>query len=1470
MQWALLFWFWCPIIFFVAAVMVLTARRWVSREVALIHQFGPEHALWVDQGSLWHLRPVASFVVAAIDTSLAPLDSDFILSSVRRVTGTPDSLNHYQAASLLWSWFVLAAQKAVTYSPTFWALCYSYLAFMVAGLAGRYVKFVWKVLQWTFAFSVFVLFASPAGFWGTMASVVFVTEVVRKVLSFPILRRLKLEITILTAYLLAVHLEYKFVGRKWFDEHGFKVRVGRKFQNTFSEVASKIAIVVSDLGLPSYILGPRKASYSTADVQETLELMKELGWPINTSLADPSRTGSTGKYVEWLLGGTDWEQGLHNRTMYLDRLLDPLRLKAVEWKRTEEYRSVRNELESISRYFKSPRYNYPDLPLDDVWFLLGDIFKFSRIAPFNHIIRMWEKKYALGSFMHDPDRPKKKYSRWKFISSIGYASFKTLWRRTFEIASSLTPVSHVSVKDEALPPRKYLEDKVRTVIGSPIGQYILSTVWNYWPNHNFRWETTPVKVGMPLNGYWFSRMYAKHARCQIHVAGDFSEFDSTVDHQIQRLIAAVRKRGYEHHRDYERICKLIDINYDQVNSQLLNTTSTGDIYRKGTGMTTGHSSTSMDNSAACVILYLMAWKDLTGLSAKEFKFYNELSVFGDDHVLSTLQTRPVMWKFSNIQQSMAKFGVTLRVEAEGSLSKIPFLSKFVRRPTPSDMDDLRLAGVAGHNGWVVYHDKSRLVGKLVSKVKSMAPEYRLKRLLSYLSLTAHHPDIYDQIAGIIKRTNTFSRIVKAKQIVVPSYRKVLQDWYSSAAVTPHAEMEEADVSLNPDNAWVQYGQVGPLDSLLGSLALLPDLINPTVFNFGYLRTFQARCAPICSWPIELVRRANSTLGYAEVAAIIRRSPYDVLDATIESDNSATSDSSLMLRHWIFVTYHHLTKGRRKTGILTEIHRKVANFQFLVNCKFQSDINRWSFPILDLLVITALGLIHSPLDFGFVMRFEVPDLADFFNRLSFFLFQRFWTALPPNYADVIRLVRDAKMPTPITVEAPTGSGKSTAFIKACADNLGHKFKRVVVVEPRSAIVKTTVPYCQQALGMDCTGSTVGMYPDSEAKVVYCTGTEFLLHQSWWSAENLVILDEAHITEATYLLVHEILKGLTQTQVLFLTATPSPSLLARSTHIPLNTARIWQVNKRAEVHEGPRTVHEFKQHYMEEVQAILKEQPSKSKALVFFNTVAECLAAVELIGSKAAVLSSGVNPLGVSAYSVICTTSVADVGLTLPDVNLVITSDIGFLVRQEKERVVPMHTRLSHDQIEQRCGRTGRTSHGQALILRYPKVIVNQDLSSLEDPSTILSLLASGAPVSVLSSYCRGGIMRLMGLDQEHGPAAEDLREEALRQLDKYTHNLGALVRERVSAMEMSTNDGSIPSFIDTARMGLLRESTRVSTLSLLGSVLDISASLAKRMFSGGSPAPELDALIREQSAPLLGNIKAELPFPDPDLGEWGFT
>nr|QED43004.1 putative RdRp [Monilinia barnavirus J] len=1167
-----------------------------------------------------------------------------------------------------------------------------------------------------------------------------------------------------------------------------------KLISHFKNFTMQGALFISDLGLPSFVRRRFNPEITKEAVERSMELMKELGWPVNVELTDPVPVDgfSLSAFKEWVLCGSDLRTGIHNCKTYVDK--DLLHIKsALTYRRTEEYATELNELVATSRYFKRPDYEFPELELDEVWSVIGDIFRNSKLTPFNYIISKWEKKYALGSFMRDPARPWSKYSRKKFITYLGgYAPFKKLWASTFYYATQILPVSAVSVKGEALPEKKWLADKVRSVIGSPISQYILSTIWNYGPNHRFAWESTPIKIGMPLNGYWMTSVWARHARCQVHVQGDFSEFDSTVSGKVIDLIKAVRKKGYEFHRDRERIAELIDANYFQVSNQLLNTTSTGNIYKKGTGLTTGHSSTSMDNSLACVILYLMAWKDITGMSAKEFVHYNELSCFGDDHVLSFLATKPAIWTPTNIYKTMLKWGLTNNLEVM-KLQDIEFLSKKGRKATVPEVTWLSSLGLKNVR-FLVWHNKEKLLGKLTAKVKNIQPSYRVVRLLSYLSLTAHHQDVYDGIVHAIQSSRAMMAMVKANKLTIPSYEKVVRDWYSpSEAPKIPGDLNEEDESFINGQKIFEYGSTNALDSMVGALSMLPDLLSPVLFNYGYAKALQVFLLPRLSWVVDFMAASNKVSAVGALQYQLSKTPYRWVEVPLFVPGSSFSNkSSMLVRHWLYMLYMTYRPKMRTGAYLNMIINRIGILQFVINGRLFNEQKDSVFSLDQVIVCALLSFIDVPDWFSSIDAVMLPDLQLAVDLITHFVLVTIWASVPPNFRELTQSLRtiDGEKGH-LAVSAPTATGKSTAMIMHIHNTIGHKYRKIIVIEPRSALVIGLTDYMSENFGLSCSGATSGITLDKSKKVFYMTAQSLMAHSELLDKSNFFVLDEAHIDEEFYVLTRKLLTKLKLPR-LFVSATLTESVRRqawREVDIPM--AAIWSVTSLHESYDfsnmKPGTVADnIIQLAVETANAL----GANEKAIFFLPMKVHCDRAVEMCRKRAGAIHSGVGVPKKFDCDVYFVTDIVDVGITIPGLTYVWTSSVG-----------KMHNgffKITDAQIGQRRGRTGRTNNGVFKLVNINVGYSQPKEANTIDKTAMRNMIMDSLPIEIAAVFDKSLLLSALGLDTVN--LSEDKENDVLRAASVYFKNFAPVFRGFVAAQESSNDAFGPPVVVATTGAG----------------------------------------------------------------------
>ncbi|ALO50125.1 174 kDa protein [Penicillium aurantiogriseum fusarivirus 1] len=1131
-------------------------------------------------------------------------------------------------------------------------------------------------------------------------------------------------------------------GFSWWVKSSYSQKLAgdtKKAAGVFQELVMKGVLFIDELRLPEFIRRRGGFAVDGEVLKNSRDIMAELGWPVNVLPTEPDFDIEplAEKFKESLLLGSDFKTGIRTAKMRVDSSLVHLRVQALQYKRTETYQSTTNELEATSRYFPTPVYRYPELELEEVWSVLADIFAHSKLTPFNRIISLWEKKYALGFWMKDPFRHKK-YRRKDFIGKMGYNAFKRLWAETFYWAPLIAPVAHISVKGEPLPPKKWAANKVRSIVGSPVTQYILSTIFNFGPNHNFAWETTPIKIGMPLNGFWMSRLWSRHARFDNHLEGDMSEFDSTVQGKVVELIKAVRKKGYDFHKDRSRICDLIDINYEQVVNQSLGFTSTGNIYAKGTGLTTGHSSTSMDNSIALTVLYLMAWKELTGLSAREFLAFNELSCFGDDHMLSYSSSRPLSWAPKNIAKVMAKWGVTNNVEQK-SLWKLSFLGKFCRKRTTSDVAHGKLHGVDLPQH-IVWHDRQRLLGKLTAPIKNTQPTYRLKRLLGYLELTAHHQDIYEEITRIIKESKSMQATLRNEKLRVPTYRSILRRWYESSAKPPaDTEFQDEEERFIQDGTLISYGTPTMADELLSTLSLVPDFLNPSVFNMGFVRAAQNRLGSLVSWPFELIGGQNNSLGEGQLKYLLDRTPYRMLDASIAfATPGSCNKTELLIRHWLFLLYCRWRPTTRAVRLLGFIVSKVANWQFGINGVVQFEAAQMDFGLDKLLVVACLSFVVFPEVLGPVTMVRLPDIGVISDLLWNKVLSTIWASVPSNYSEVGRIVsRQAVGAKPALIVAPTGTGKSTAMIGYFRQQLGGTCPKIVVIVPRTILAVGLTTYMKSIWGDDISGSTTGLTLDPSAKVWYVTPQSFFGLTGRIPRGSLVVIDEAHLMEKEYQLLRQI-APLLPFKVVMATATPTEDVLKDCSYqVSVPVASLWSVDV-VEKRLPPTPVTRLGAAWTSFIKQHRSSLSRNMKALYVVNTPeqADELAASDSLPSQAlsSMHSSQIDPGACRYYA----TSIVDVGVTIDGLDIFVTPDWHYAGAGRLYKLTP-------EERKQRKGRVGRTRNGTFVIVSHDHTLPEKPTDFALDVGNLHTFLSTGVSPYLLHKLEPTGTLRALGLN-----------------------------------------------------------------------------------------------------------------------------
>jgi len=1130
---------------------------------------------------------------------------------------------------------------------------------------------------------------------------------------------------------------------------------GTKWQALWNNALMDLAFAVDKIALPNFIR-ELPSRFDAEGINATQEILASLGWPssdnvLSDALVDAPANISA--FREALLGTVpSIKQGVVSLSLSVADELKLLALEAPTYKRTEQYGTIENELESISRYFVGDEIDLPELPVEEVFELVGSIFADSRLVPFNYIIKKWEKTYGLGPFWRDPDGRKwRKLSRKKFIASIGgMGNMVKLWAKTFEVAPTLVPVSGVSIKSEALPEKKWAKDAVRTIVSSPIVHYIMSTIWNLEPNHRFRYWNTNIKVGMPLNGAALGLLISEHSFFDKHFAGDFSAFDSTVKGKVVEIIAKVRKKGFERHRDYAKICFLIDANYSSLLKAPLLTTSTGNIYRKGTGLSTGHSSTSMDNSLAVTIYYLIAWRELTGLSAHEFRYYNKLSNYGDDHLLSYRSTAPAAWTMENVQKCLGRFGVVLRDEEPSrDLMQMEFLSKKWRRPTADDKNDLINAGLKVPE-FIVYHNPLKLIGKATAPSKDVKEDrrYRVKRLISYLDLCAGQPETYNKLRTAIDQVLNRPPRLRVQQHI-PEYAEVIRKWHNPDSVV--SDPDEPDTDESGVQAQIMdYTQSLGLDTLVHLVSLIPDVVNPAIYNMGYTNYLIRLFGHSVAWPCELIRRTNKVTGPSTLHSLVKMTCYDFLadNAELLTTDVSAQSPSLLLRNWLYIAFKPPKITPPGLAVLGYVDKQVAKANFVLNGYVQTVTRRYDLPILDLLLIALLSTVQCPLALTPIMSVQFMAFSDLYEKCVDVFMKTLWSRVPPNMKESDQALNALKNDIhSVTVVAPTGTGKSTTFVNYVWRFHSVDFQRVILVVPRRMLVISLVPYLRSAFNLPVEMVTEGFAFASHFKFFVTTPQEVLLHESWLVENNLFLVDEAHVLEPAMLALQHILAKTLAKRVL-LTATPSADNLADSDMVVnLKLANTWVI---VDSHsatwrppEGQPATYSrcfwgpYRSHIIECVRSF-----KDVKFLVFVVDLHQADNLAEVLPQKCCVISSRSKAIDPDAQ-VFIATAVADVGITLPNVSWVITSNItrAMVPSQLGGQVKLLY--IDDALTKQRRGRTGRTNNGLFTLFKFSGLSDISVPDKWSKDQVGIEMLLAGAPAALTARYFPGAITSMTG-------------------------------------------------------------------------------------------------------------------------------
>jgi len=1090
----------------------------------------------------------------------------------------------------------------------------------------------------------------------------------------------------------------------------------------------RFIVAVENVNLPK-LLVKQYTSPSEQSLKESMQILKDLGWPVNVEITGNkmSKTSAMRTYKEWFMTNTTFIQPLRNikaviseESHLFDFLVPPV------FKYTGSYTSVQREVESTSRYFKN-NVTEGDIDVDDdVWTLLHEHFEHSRLARTALVVNKLIKKYSVGFGFMDPLRPKTLTRKVLMKMIGGEAELVKLFDRTLANIGKIVPVAHVFTKFETLKESKWAKGLVRTIVGVPLAHYSNTSKFSYMQNLRHPFESSPIKVGMPLTGAWFADIWNDHSKREHHFNGDLKLADSSYSKEIFDVIKACRKRGFSSHKDYDQICDMIDIAYDQLMSMPLAFKSTGEVAFKGAGGATGQGNTSVDNSVALVVLYLASWRRVTGKSVKEFQLFNTLSNQADDHILSwdenNLGWCPEAW-----MKEFSRLGVTLTDESSSDkLEDASFLAKKIVIDHQTEERKLLKYGIKAPR-FLTCHDKNRLLGKIAAEQPLRDHQARAKRLVSYLYLTAHHEDVYRTTQNAIRRLQ--AKCKRDLGVKIPPYSAIMRAWYTKKDT--HNQHFAGDRAMQEDlekamEAYDEFGDIGTtvhitepkaLEVVLICLSILPQIFSPRFMTSPALRHIHKLLGERVAWPIEMLRRRNSMLHTpGALASALVKTNYDFLNGVdLAGVVSRRSDFSIMISHWLFTIMQWLFLGGNGPKGINMLLRSAdglfANAYFVCFGQISEVVEAVGFGYFDTMLVVICDMIP---DMAYNIKLpRIPQVipSDIITRAI----TRLWRNVQPSagidFESVELMVsKPGFFGSNVIIEAPTGVGKSTRMIARLAAITAGR--RIIVVEPRHILVTGLTDYMNKIDPTTGYGAaTTGRTPSVNDRVIYCTYQSMVMC-NFGRDSDIVVVDEAHIKDPVYKFAVEDLLSRKCTTLL-VTATPNPEWVHTSTQfVRVEVAPLWRVKEHV-LNVGSIAA------YRNQVIQMCRSIGPSDKALVFMPTTRQCSDLLKELPGHGCIISSK-HPNVDDTAQFFVSTRVSDAGLTLPDVSFVFSMDIEWGVSSdvvEFDILSPVsktgHYRIDELTVKQRKGRTGRTCDGTFFLFQVagdhsPRQTTDKDL------------------------------------------------------------------------------------------------------------------------------------------------------------------
>lgn len=1048
---------------------------------------------------------------------------------------------------------------------------------------------------------------------------------------------------------------------------------------------------------------------------------------VDTDSISEEYLAAWGSYKRWLLGVSSLRLGYGFNIVSPRSWLPADFFPEIEpnvWSTT--FTSWAREIKSFSRYYsgvdkiKIDRAIFLDA-VDGAWPGIAEQYRNSQLTTVEELFRKWKKNFNMGFlFLKQNLRTGRwrQVKRQEVIDAVGGKwPFIKIWEKVFKNAQTLITPGPVFTKAESLSMKKYLSGTVRTIFGVAFDQYVLTAPVVFGPDHNVKPFGGCSKVGMPITGVNFDKIWRLMTTREEVWAGDMTAFDSSINPCVMRIVAELRKKGFREdlpHKDYDRICQILDIATDNLISHPAGFKSSGEIAFKAQAPTTGHASTTPTNNMALIVGYVIAWRMVTGMRARTFFDHNTLVNYGDDHLLAF--DRVFGWHPSKAASKMLEIGMVMRDEAPEQ-NRIPtvdtplpkdmkswrdanlaFLKKKPLPLTPDIIQEMNVAGVKANITWATCHDPIALIKKIKANVPSRSesdyadPTASYSALLSYMAMCAHHHDIYIKLArrsismyNKVKHYNSEHGKSKVKVPRPPTYNEVLIRWYDGTPL-PNIDGEEYEA----DDMFTVTAGPDHFGSFVRWISDFPTMLSPRYKNTRWADWLQLQLSESISWPITLIGKANGIArDIATTRMMVQRTPYSFLRAETLVPGHETM-GQLLPRHWLFMVYQRLVNNRKwftPLDLVRSLDAFVITCQFMVTGRMVQSVVELDLHLMDTVVVYALS--HLTLDLGFdgVFKF-VPSPSELVGFLMTYIMSVLAPSgsidLQPLTAAMRRMLVQGQ--GKLLFSAPTGVGKTTKMMLHLSSMTN---RRLVVIVPRRAVAINVGEYMKDTFPeAGITIATEGYQPNPTFKICYTTPQMFSANPMLNQPDNVVVLDEAHIDEPIYIVLRRYLLD-TPNLVFFVTATP-PDDLRGVMHIEVPSVPSFKVVERVRQTDDLTS-------YVHEVAQIANGRPWGEKMLVFVPTKKKGEELAQKLRRSYCFLNSDV-PRADPNVDIIISTNVADAGLTIPDAVYVITSDCDIRVNLgvDETESKARYGHLSRNTRTQRKGRTGRTCDGYFLF------------------------------------------------------------------------------------------------------------------------------------------------------------------------------